>query len=486
MKKNPKKFPEAFFWGGAVAANQLEGAYQEGGKGLSVADINQFRDDIDIKKKSNKEIATEDIEFAIQDQAGRYPKREGIDFYHTFREDIKLLAETGMNSFRTSISWARIFPKGDELIPNEEGLRFYDELIDCLLENGMEPLITISHYEMPLHLTTEYNGWSNRKMIDFFVRFSEVLFDRYQNKVKYWILVNQMNLITHESFNHLGIPSDKVKNLKQAKYQGVHNELVACARATKIAKKINPEMQIGMMSYYGNLYPATCKPEDILSALKNNQMEYFYSDVLARGQYPSYAYRFFEEQGIDIVFGEKDEEDFKNTVDFISYSYYYTRIISAENAHLDDPASSNPYLKASDWGWAIDPIGLRVSLNEYYDRYQLPIMITENGMGFYETLDKDGQIHDEYRIDFLRQHIQQMKEAIYDGVELIGYYPWGPIDLVSCSSSEMSKRYGFIYVDLDDYGHGTGKRVRKLSFDWYKQVTASNGEELASPILVME
>lgn len=478
MKKNPNVFPENFFWGGAVAANQLEGAYLEGGKGLSVADINRFRDDIDIRKKGNKEIALEDIEFAINDEEGIYPKREGIDFYHTFKEDLKLLAGTGMNSFRTSISWARIFPKGDELEPNEEGLKFYDALIDEIIANGMEPLITLSHYEMPLYLTTKYNGWYDRKMIDFFTRFSEVLFKRYKGKVTYWILVNQMNLITHESFNHLGIPSDRVENLVEAKYQGVHNELVACGRAVKIAKEIDPSFQIGMMSYYGNSYPATCKPEDVLAALKNNQMEYFYSDVLARGYYPSYAYRFFEDKGINITFGEKDEEDLKNTVDFVTFSYYYTRIIDAESSKKEDPSYANPHLKANDWGWAIDPIGLRIALNEYYDRYQLPLMITENGMGFYEQLNENNTIEDDYRIDFLRQHIEAMKEAIHDGVELIGYYPWGPIDLVSCSSSEMSKRYGFIYVDLDDYGKGSGKRYKKKSYDWYRQVVDSNGENL--------
>lgn len=479
MKKNPKKFPKDFFWGGAVAANQLEGAYLEDGKGLSVADINQFRDDIDIKKKSNKEISAADIEFAIHDAKGRYPKRDGIDFYHTYEEDLKLLGEMGLNSFRTSISWARIFPNGDETEPNEAGLKFYDRLFDAMLANGMEPLITLSHYEMPIHLATEYNGWANRKMIDFFTRYAEVVFKRYHGKVKHWILVNQMNLITHESFNHLGIPSDKVENLKQAKYQGVHNELAACARAVKIAKEIDPSMQIGMMAYYGNLIPASSKSEDVLAALKNNQMEFFYSDVLARGKYPAYAYRFFEENGIEIEFGETDEEDFKNTVDFVSFSYYYTRVIEAKNAGKEDPSSPNPNIKANDWGWGIDPIGLRIALNEYYDRYGLPIMVTENGMGFYESLDENGTIIDDYRIDFLRQHIEQMKEAIYDGVELTGYYPWGPIDLISCSSSEMSKRYGFIYVDLDDYGKGSGRRYKKHSFDWYKQVTASNGEDLA-------
>ncbi|MCY9543569.1 family 1 glycosylhydrolase [Paenibacillus alvei] len=478
MKKNPKTFPKNFFWGGAVAANQLEGAYLEGGKGLSVADLNRFRDDINIKKKGNKEVSTTDIEEALNDKVGIYPKRTGIDFYHTFEQDLALLAETGMNSFRTSISWARIFPKGDEIEPNEEGLAFYDRLIDAIIKNGMEPLITISHYEMPIHLATEYNGWYNRKMIDFFTTFAETLFKRYRNKVKYWILVNQMNLITHESFNHLGIPSDRVDNLTEAKYQGVHNELVACARAIKIAKEINPEFQLGMMSYYGNVYPATCDPKDVLASLKYNQMEFFYSDILVRGKYPNYAYRFFEEKGLHIEFGEQDEEDFKNTVDFVSFSYYYTQITDSQRIHTDSPTALNPYLKQNDWGWSIDPIGLRTALNEWYDRYQLPIMITENGMGFYEELNEEGTIYDDYRINFFKEHITQVKEAIRDGVEVIGFYPWGPIDLVSCSSSEMSKRYGFIYVDLDDYGRGSGKRYKKSSFDWYKKVIESNGENL--------
>lgn len=478
MKKNSRQFPDGFLWGGAVAANQLEGAYLEGGKGLSVADINEFRDDIDIKKKSNKEITIEDIEFAINDKLGRYPKRDGIDFYHNYETDLKLLGGMGLNTFRTSISWARIFPKGDEIEPNEEGLLFYDRLIDSIIENGMEPLITLSHYEMPLYLTTEYNGWYNKKTIDFFVNFAKTVFDRYKNKVKYWILVNQMNLIVHESFNHLGIPEDRVSNLKEAKYQGLHNELVACSRSVREAKNINPDMMIGMMSYYGNLFPATGKSGDVLASLKNNQMEFYCSDVLARGTYPHYAYRFFEENNINIEFGENDFEDFKNTVDFVSFSYYYTRLISEEDYGKEDPSQINPYIEANDWGWGIDPVGLRIALNEYYDRYQLPLMVTENGMGFYEELNEENTVEDVYRIDFLKQHIEQMKEAIYDGVELLGYYPWGPIDLISCSSSEMSKRYGFIYVDLDDYGKGTGNRYKKQSYHWYKKVIESNGDIL--------
>ena len=473
--KDRNKFPQNFLWGGAVAANQLEGAFEEGGKGLCVADINRFRDDIELNKKSNKEISTEDVERAIADNKGYYPKRFGIDFYHTYKEDLKLLAGMGLNSFRTSINWARIFPNGDEETPNEEGLAFYDNLIDEMLHNGMEPLITISHYEMPLNIPLTYNGWHNRKTIQFFTKYCNVLFERYRDKVKYWILVNQMNMIDFESFNHLGVPADRFENLEEAKYQALHHELVACGEAIKLGKKINPDFQIGMMSCYGNAFPATGESADIMAALKQNQLQYFCSDVLVNGEYPHYMSRFFEDNHFEIKFEEGDAEALRNTVDFVSFSYYYTTNIKASS----DEAYPNPYVKEkNDWGWGCDPIGLRIALNQYYDRYKKPLMITENGMGFLEELDENGSIQDDYRMDYYRKHVVQLKEAVKDGVEVIGYYPWGPIDLISCSSSEMSKRYGFIYVDLDDYGNGSAKRYKKASYEWYKKVIASNGEEL--------
>lgn len=478
MYQNPKVFPKDFLWGGAVAANQLEGAWQEGGKGPCVADINEFKD-IDLRKKSNKEMDSITVKELLESQDKIFPKRTGIDFYHTYKEDLKLLAGMGLKSFKTSINWSRIFPNGDELEPNEEGLKFYDDLIDEIIKNGMEPLITISHYEMPIHLTLKYHGWYSRETITFFVRFCETLFKRYHSKVKYWILVNQMNLIHFESFNHLGIPSDAVEDIRKAKYQGVHNELVACAKAMAKAREIDPSMQMGMMAYYANAYAKTTNSKDVLASLQQNQMEYFYSDILARGTYPTYAYRFFEERGIEVEITEDDLESFKNnTVDFVSFSYYYTTMIDEKRWKEVGFGEINPELKTNAWGWGIDPVGLRVALNEYYDRYQLPVMVTENGMGFIEKLGEDGQIHDDYRIDFLGSHIEQIKEAIHDGVDVRGYYPWGPIDIVSCSSSEMSKRYGFIYVDIDDYGKGTGKRILKDSYAWYKEVISSNGENL--------
>ena len=483
MKKNPTNFPQNFLWGGAIAANQAEGAYLEDGRKMCVQDIYSYDDTEAINKKSNKEITTDAIKRAIEDKVNYYPKRHGIDFYHTYKEDLKLLAELGINSFRFSISWARIFPLGDDQEPNEKGLQFYDDLIDELIRLEIEPLVTVSHYEMPLNLALKYNGWYNRKTIDFFTKYAEVLFKRYKQKVKYWILVNQINLISHESFNHLGIFADKVTNLKEAKYQGVHHELVACAQATKIAKDINPHFEIGMMLLADFAYAETAKPDDQLAAMKFNQMELFFSDVLMRGYYPNYALRYFEDEKITIDFGKDDDEILKNTADFLTLSYYYTAMTN-EKIYEDGKATNslrsgkNPHLKESDWGWAIDPIGLRIILNQLYERYQKPLMITENGFGAYDEVTATGEIHDPYRIDYLKQHIEQMKEAIHDGVELIGYYPWGPIDIVSCSSSEMSKRYGFIYVDIDDYGKGSKQRLKKDSFEWYRNVVRSNGKIL--------
>lgn len=480
MHNVPTGFPNNFLWGGAVAANQLEGAWNIDGKGMSIADINEFRDDIAIDKKYNEEVDSSYIEEAISDTDRIFPKRWGIDFYHTYKQDLRLLAGMGFKTFRTSIDWARIFPNGDDAEPNEAGLRFYDDLFSEMLKLGMEPMITVSHYEMPLNLTRgAYLGWYSRETIDLFTRFCQTVFDRYADKVRYWILVNQINLIGHESFNHLGVASDRVGDLASAKYQAVHNEMVACARATRYAHEHHPGMQIGMMLCGGPSYAATASPEDQLAALKHNQMEYFYADVLLRGEYPGYAYRFFKDHNLHVEVSAGDLDDLRNTADFFSFSYYYTRMVTAASYAEGNEAVRNPLLPASDWGWSIDPIGLRILLNEFWDRYHKPISITENGIGAYDSVEQDGSIHDPYRIDYLRAHIEQIREAIEDGVDVRGYYAWGPIDLVSCSSSEMSKRYGFIHVDLDDYGQGSGKRTAKDSYSWYRKVIATNGADLS-------
>ena len=480
LAKMKKGFPKDFLWGGATAANQLEGGFGIGGKGISIADLNEYRSDIEIHKKANKEMTRDQIEFALNDNEGRYPKRNAIEFYHSYKEDLKLLSGMGIKSLRVSIAWSRIFPKGDENEPNEEGLKFYDRLFDEMIANGMEPMATLSHYEMPIYLALEYNGWYNRKLIDFFVKFAQVVMERYKDKVKLWIPVNQINLYHHESFNHLGIPEDAVENLMEAKYQALHHEMVASAKIKKLAEKINPEMQVGVMLIGGVAYPATTLPEDVMATELRNQRDLYISDVLVRGEYPGYMIRYFEENDINLQVTDEDNEVLKAGVDFFSFSYYYTRVSDAKVYNQPNSSYINPLLEASEWGWTIDAIGLRYMLNVYYDRYQLPIYITENGIGLYDTLDENNQVDDPQRVNYYKIHIEQMLEAIKDGVDLRGYYPWGPIDLVSCSSSEMSKRYGFIYVDIDNHGNGTGKRVKKKSYDWYKKVIETNGQDLSS------
>ncbi len=484
MQKVAKGFPIDFLWGGAIAANQAEGAYLADGKGLSVPDVDYYNDKIvrGSKRDTDSEMSRPQLEklMTILDDA-RFPKRLGIDFYHTYRDDLKLISEMGFKCFRTSINWSRIFPNGDEQTPNEEGLKFYDGLIDEILKNGMEPIITIFHYELPLNLVTKYGGWKNRKLVDFFARFSEVLFRRYKGKVKYWILINQINLIYVESFNSLGILYDEVENLEEAKYQAIHHQFVACSKATEIAKMISPDLKIGVMISDHTCYPETPKPEDVFATYQKNQMaQYFYGDVRVRGKYPGYAFRYFQENNIHLEITKEDEALIKNNVaDFFAFSYYYSRMNSFEkNTKGINDVSKNPYLKASIWGWAIDPLGLRNSLNAYYDRYQLPIVIAENGLGALDELTKDKQINDDYRIDYLRSHINAIKEAIIDGCEVFAYCPWAPIDIISCTTNEMSKRYGFIYVDKNDDGTGTLKRYKKKSFNWYKKVIASNGDDL--------
>ena len=476
----PSGFPKNFLWGGAIAANQAEGAWKEGGKGWCLADINLYRGDLPPEKRGNKEMTTDQIEFFMNDQEGRYPKREAIDFYHTYDSDLALMAGTGQNAFRTSINWARIFPNGNDAEPNEEGLAFYDRLIDSIRAHGMEPMITLSHYEMPVNLTTSYDGWYSRELIDFFVRFADVVIRRYSDRVKYWIPINQINLITHESFNHLGVAADRVSGLEEAKFQAVHNEIVAQAKVTALAHEIDPEAKVGMMLCHGNLDPATCKPLDVLAARQQNQLQYFFSDVAIRGEYPGYIKRYLADRGLTVKFGEGDDEALAaGTVDFMSFSYYYTNVIDWEHwSDGDADGFRNPHLDANEWGWAINPVGLRVALNDYWDRYQIPIYITENGFGNRDVLEADGSVHDTYRIDYMRAHVEAMREAIADGVDLRGWFWWGPIDIVSCSSSEMAKRYGYIYVDLDDYGQGSGKRYKKDSYGWLTGVIASNGAEL--------
>lgn len=478
-------FPKNFYWGGATAANQIEGAFNEDGKGLSAADFVEYIPKEERTKDNAMEITSEQIRKTLSGEStGRFPKREGVDFYHRYKEDIALLAEMGFTAFRLSIHWSRIFPNGYDEVPNEAGLAFYDRVFDELAKYNIEPIVTLSHYETPYGLTEKYNGWAGREVIDHFVRYAETVFTRYKDKVKFWISFNEINVITLSPFTGGGIVSDREENPVQTKYQALHHQFVASALATKKLHEINPEGKMGCMLARMSHYANTPNPEDVLKAQKDNQDNLFFTDVHARGEYPKYMERFFIENDIKIIKETGDDEIIKQyPVDYITISYYMSMLSSSapEGERTDGNLMNslkNPYLEASDWGWQIDPVGLRIVLNDMYDRYRLPIFIVENGLGAYDKVEEDGSIHDTYRIDYLRKHIEQMKEAIGDGVELLGYTSWGPIDLVSMSTSEMSKRYGYVYVDKDDDGNGTLERKRKDSFYWYKKVIASNGEEL--------
>ena len=476
MKPLQKGFPEGFLWGGAIAANQAEGAYDADGKGLDISDGFPHG----IKHGYDPELVPGQF----------YPTHEAIDFYHRYKEDLALMQEMGFKVFRTSINWSRIFPNGDDAMPNEKGLQYYDDLFDEMLRRGMQPLVTLSHYETPTNLVKKYGSWRSRKLIGFFTRYCETVFRRYAGKVKYWLTFNEINMLLHLPFTGAGLVFHPGENVKQVQYQAAHHELVASAKAVKLAHEKMPGAMVGCMLAAGQYYPRTCAPEDIRAAQEADRDNYFFTDVQARGAYPVWAEKRMERAGIVLQTEPEDEKTLREgTVDFVSFSYYSSRCITTDKEILSEEkadgnavleAVKNPYLKASEWGWAIDPVGLRVTLNTIYDRYEKPMFIVENGLGAVDTVEPDGSIHDSYRIDYLRAHIEQMEKAINeDGLPLMGYTTWGPIDLVSASTGEMKKRYGFIYVDKDNDGRGTLARSRKDSFYWYKKVIASNGSDLA-------
>ena len=478
-------FPKDFLWGGATAANQFEGAFLEDGKAWSTADTARY-----IKENGTnmhgitKPMTTADVKAAMADKEGIYPKRYGIDFYHRYKEDIALFAEMGFKTFRLSISWPRIFPNGDESEPNEAGLAFYDAVFDELLKYGIEPLVTISNYDFPLELAFKQNGWESRETIAAFEKYARVLFNRYKDKVKYWLTFNEINIIGMTGYLSGGILADKTDNMLQSQFQAAHHQFVASALAVKACHEIIPDAKIGCMLARMEAYPDTCNPLDVMESIDSDHTNLFYSDVQIRGYYPSYMNKFFRDNKLTIKKEPGDDAILREgTVDYMSFSYYMSSIATHEKDGEEVGGNllgskKNPYLKASDWGWQIDPVGLRITMHKLYDRYQIPLFIVENGLGAKDVVEEDGAIHDPYRIDYLRDHIKEMEQAIDEGVELMGYTPWGCIDLVSASTSQMSKRYGFIYVDLDDEGHGTLKRSKKDSFDWYKRVIATNGADL--------
>ena len=467
--------PQGFLWGGAVAAHQIEGGWQEGGKGPSVADV------MTVGGPGQPREITDGV------LPGKYyPNHEAIDFYHHYKEDLKLLADMGCKCFRTSIAWTRIFPNGDEAEPNEAGLQFYDDLFDTMHELGMEPVVTLSHFELPYHLVTAYGGWRNRELVDFFVRFAEVCFRRYQHKVKYWLTFNEINNQRDveqkfAAFTNSGVIYQPGEDKHAVLYQVAHHEFVASAEAVIIGHKINPDFQIGCMLAMVPCYPATSKPMDQMAALKEMDRSFYYSDVQCRGHYPAYMLKEWENKGYHLERADGDLELLeRGKVDYFACSYYMSVARAYDTEQGTDVEVKNPYVKASDWGWQIDPVGLRYMLNVLSERSELPLMIVANGIGLHEQPAADGMVHDDERIAYFAAHISEMKKAIdEDGVALMGYCPWGPIDLVSASTGEMEKRYGFVYVDKDNAGYGTLQRTPKKSYYWFKKVIASNGEDLS-------
>lgn len=465
-----------FLWGGAIAANQTEGAYDENGKGLCLADI--------LPAGKKRFYAYDHLKETLETTYDYYPSHEAIDFYHRYKEDIKLLKELGIKCLRTSISWSRIFLTGEEDEPNEDGLRFYDDLFNELKENGIEILVTINHFDTPIALAKKYGGWKNNKLIDCYVKYSKVILDRYHDKVKYWITFNEINMVLHvPALGGCVIVED---NEKQESFEAAHNQCVASAIVTKYAHRLDSSIMIGCMLAAGTVYANTCAPEDVLEAQKKNRENYLFIDVQSRGAYPAYTKQLLNEAGIALEVSKEEEEILKEgTIDYIAFSYYSSRLTSADPEVMkslkDGNAFStlpNPYLKESEWGWTVDPLGLRITMNELYDRYQKPLFIVENGLGAKDVVEEDGSINDDYRIAYGREHIKEALNAVSDGVDLIGYLSWGIIDLISSSTGQMSKRYGFIYVDKDDDGKGTLERKKKKSFDWYKNVIKSNGKNL--------
>jgi len=472
MKKIQKNFKKDFLWGGAVAANQIEGAYLEDGKKMSTADI-----------KARGFFG------GIRRDADYYPTHKAIDFYHNYKQDLSLMSEANFNIFRTSINWTRIYPTGEEETPNQSGIDFYRSMFEECHKLGMKVMVTISHYETPLAMRDKYGSWANRKYIELYMKFVKTIVTEFKGLVNYWLTFNEIgNVAVKPICWDAGAidPDQDDRVILQEMYQAAHHQFVASALATKFIHEKDPSASVGAMIAYKTIYPYTCAPEDVIATEEEKRKEFFFSDVQARGYYPSYIWKFFEDNNIKIKMKEGDEEIiYAYPIDFITFSYYRSRIASkdaTEQAEVIDTNSleglANPYLPKTDWGWTVDPDGLRLALQELYDRYQLPLFVAENGLGAIDEVDENGNINDDYRIDYLKQHMKAMKTAIQHGVDLFGYTMWGPIDIVSNGTGQMSKRYGIIYVDLDDNGNGTGKRLKKKSFDFYRQIIETNGENL--------
>ena len=483
-------FPEGFLWGGATAANQCEGAWNEDGKGMSVADCSTYKPKVDPKDYvAQHGISTADIEAAMKSEdSSLYGKRHGVDFYHRYKEDLDLFAEMGFKVLRVSIAWTRIFPNGIEDEPNEKGLLFYENLFTEMKKRNIEPLVTLHHYEMPLYLSNNYDGWYQRPVVDMFIKFCKVVFNRYKHLVKYWLTFNEIDSVFRHPFTTIGLVTDRYpkEKLEEIIYQSLHHQFVASSLATKYLREIIPGALMGCMLTRTLTYSENCDPKNCMLALKENRDNYFYADVQVFGEYPKFIKNAWDKKEINIKMEPGDEEILKlYTVDFVSFSYYMSLVSSIDaerkekvNGNLSTGVK-NPYLDVTEWNWQVDPMGLHYSLIDMYDRYRKPLFIVENGLGNRDKVESDGSIQDDYRIAYFRDHTQAIANAIEDGVDVMGYTPWGCIDLVSMSTCQISKRYGFIYVDADDLGNGTYDRKKKKSFEWYKKVIATNGSDLS-------
>lgn len=488
MTLSKSALPENFLWGAAIAANQAEGAWNVDGKGPSVADAITYKANLSTTDYSGHMALSDDniSDALLGRNDAHYPKRRGIDFYHRYKDDLALFAEMGVKVLRVSIAWARIFPSGEDEQPNEAGLQFYQNLFSEMRKQGIEPLVTLSHYEMPLKLSEKYNGWVHRNVVDAFVRYCNICFDRYKDQVRYWLTFNEIDSIHRHPFTTAGIREEKSApgQAQQDIYQALHHQFVASALVTRDCHAKIPNSQVGCMLTKLTTYSRTCHPDDVEATLKKNLENYFYTDVQVRGEYPPLIKRDLALRDINIEMQPDDLDILReHTVDFLSFSYYMS-ITESVQPDAERTAGNtvfgvkNPYLPASEWGWQIDPVGLKISLLELYDRYQIPLFIVENGFGAKDEVI-DGKIHDNYRIDYFRAHFEQMIAAVHEGVDLMGYTSWGTIDIISAGTSQMSKRYGFIYVDQDDEGNGTLNRLRKDSFFWYRKVIESNGADLS-------
>ncbi|MDQ0223207.1 family 1 glycosylhydrolase [Streptococcus moroccensis] len=468
------ELPKDFLWGGALAANQCEGSFDTDGKGLSIMDV-FTKGDKNSKRRVTNGVLTGEI----------YPNHWGNHFYVNYQEDIELMAEMGFKCLRLSIAWSRIFPKGDEVSPNEEGLAFYESVFKLLKKHRIEPIVTLSHYEMPLHLVTEYGSWRNRKLIHFFEHYCRVVMTRFKPYVKYWITFNELNAIEFMPYFPAGLIFEDSENPQEVIYQSGHHILLASAKAVQVAHEVNPENKVGCMALFGMNYPRTCHPEDVLKAENVNNDFLGLIDVQVRGYYSRRQLRKYQSLGIDIAISEEDKVVLKaGKVDFCSFSYYMSLVQGEDRPGENEVKGNmvagleNPYLKNNEWGWQIDSIGLRTTLNYLYNRYQIPLFIVENGLGAEDIL-VDDHVNDSYRISYFENHLKEMKKAVIeDAVDLMGYTAWGCIDLVSAGTGEMKKRYGLVYVDADDYGQGSFKRYRKDSFYWYKETIETNGNNL--------